>query len=921
MLSADLLTEHRERIERSPDLRALLATLARRVAPLRAACPAPPAHKALLSVDGGVCGEHGIPLAFDPFRADAHRCPECGRAHTGERHARAWAKHQHLWLAERGGDFAALAAFADDEDAARRAAGILDAYGERYLELPNEDNVLGPSRLFFSTYLDSVWLASFLTAAQLLRETGRLEDATAEAVSRVADEAANLIGEFDEGFSNRQTWHAAALAAVAVWFEDEELATRAIEGETGLLAHLARGFGPDGMWYEGENYHLFALRGLLTGLRWARLAGVDALEDDVLAARLLAALRAPALTALPDFTFPARKDSRFGVSLAQPMYLELWEVGLGLLRERGRDEDALADWLAALYAAPAPRAQTFESYLHEAHLPADGPTRSRADLGWWALLDMPASLDGDAAGWRPGSVLLESQGLPILRRGAGPDARYASLECGPFGGGHGHPDRLHLTLFAGGVHRLPDPGTGSYVARDLFWYRSTLAHNAPRLDGAAQPEADAQCEAFAVEGDWAWARGRWAAVERTLVSAPDYLLDRVEVAGETEHLVELPWHFLDATALDAMEVTAPGRWEPAALEGAAAEFVDEVERFVPETEDARAPLRLAGPGLDVAMRFDGELLRARAPGLPGRGERPRFYLARARGRAVRIETVLGFAGPVELQPAGPTTAVHVAGRTDHHQPASDGWIVETAGGTVRLGGVRPPAKAFTPLFRKDRPLEVEGEAAWVAAPPALDGTLDGFDCGAPLRLDHEDQYRRSELPYEGPETFSAVACVNWSAGVLYLAVEVAKPELVLRPHDAPPLLLDNEPDDIHGDGLQLYLAEPGEGGAVAGLVVTPDPASDAVRARPVAGTAGDRIAAAGAWRETGGGYVVTLALTLPDDWPLEHGMALPFDLIVNEMRPGRQRRAGQLVWSGGSGWVWLRGDRQPRERFGLLRLG
>ena len=48
--------------------------------------------------------------------------------------------------------------------------------------------------------------------------------------SGVANEAANLIGEFDEGLSNRQTWHNAALASIAVWFEDEELAARAIEG-------------------------------------------------------------------------------------------------------------------------------------------------------------------------------------------------------------------------------------------------------------------------------------------------------------------------------------------------------------------------------------------------------------------------------------------------------------------------------------------------------------------------------------------------------------------------------------------------------------------------------------------------------------------------------------------------------------------
>src|SRR3989441_1840824 len=35
-------------------------------------------------------------------------------------------------------------------------------------------------------------------------------------------------------FSNRQTWNDAALAAIASWFEDEDLASRAIESPTGL---------------------------------------------------------------------------------------------------------------------------------------------------------------------------------------------------------------------------------------------------------------------------------------------------------------------------------------------------------------------------------------------------------------------------------------------------------------------------------------------------------------------------------------------------------------------------------------------------------------------------------------------------------------------------------------------------------------
>jgi hypothetical protein len=75
----------------------------------------------------------------------------------------------------------------------------------------------------------------------------------------------------------------------------------------------------------------------------------------------------------------------------------------------------------------------------------------------------------------------------------------------------------------------------------------------------------------------------------------------------------------------------------------------------------------------------------------------------------------------------------------------------------------------------------------------------------------------------------------------------------------------------------------------------------------------------GAWRRTETGYAVTLRIA-PPEWNSRGGDVLGFDALVNEMRPGRLRRAGQLVWSGGGGWVYLRGDRQPAESFGLLEL-
>lgn len=922
MLSAEELAARRQLIEHSPEPAGLLAAIHRRNERVIGEAPPLPAAKALLSVDGGRCGDCGGGLRFDPWSPRVHRCGSCGREHGGERHDRAWARWQHLWLAGRAAETATIGVLAGDERAAARAAGILDAYAGTYLDFPNQDNVLGPARLFFSTYLESVWLTDYLAAAHLLREAGLLDDAVAAGVSRVADEAANLIGEFDEGFSNRQTWHNAALAAVAAWFEDEELAARVIQEETGLIAHLLHGFGGDGLWYEGENYHLFALRGLLTGLGWSRVAGFDAFAEPALRPRLVAALRAPALTALPDFTFPARRDARYGVSLAQPMYLELWEVGLGRLRavqDEAGDEGGIADWLAALYESPAPPAGTFDSYLHEADAPAP-PRRDRTSLSWWSLIDLSPTLDGDASAWRPESRLFAGQGLAVLRRGK----RYASLECGTSGGGHGHPDRLHLTLHDGGVHWLADPGAGSYVERDLFWYRSTLAHNAPRLDGRSQGPGEASCEAFEERGEWAWVRGRWDRAARTVVTAPEYLLDLLETDDQDEHLVELPWHLAGAFTM-----RTPGGWEPAADDPLAAnEFVESVERFRPAgppsllVADAAANAAGAsGSGAALSLHLTGvtELLRVVAPGLPGRAPAP-FLIARARGSYARLTALVTGSRSAALGTSqGDLIEVSTDGGVHRHRRTAEGWEIDHGGDLVRLAGRIPPARVPEPLINRTREVGVQGAAPWIEEPPALDGSLEGFDLSAPIHLDHDDQYRRSEEPYSGPDGFSAQAWVNWDDAGLYVAVEVVTGDVVIREADASPLLLDNERDEIHSDGIQVYLSSPEHDG-FAGLLVVPDAAGDTLRILPVEDTAGSSVSARGAWARTPEGYRITLALE-PPDWSLWYaGDELRFDLLVNEMRPGRERRAGQLVWSGGGGWVWLRGDRQDPRRLGTLSL-
>ena len=105
---------------------------------------------------------------------------------------------------------------------------------------------------------------------------------------------------------------------------------------------------------------------------------------------------------------------------------------------------------------------------------------------------------------------------------------------------------------------------------------------------------------------------------------------------------------------------------------------------------------------------------------------------------------------------------------------------------------------------------VTGVALQLSEPPALDGRSRDL-----IRLSHFSWITRISIgeaksPTPAPESFSASAVVNWDDQALYLGVEVIKPDVIARNPKAAPLLLDNEPDEIHADGLQVYLKLPME---------------------------------------------------------------------------------------------------------------
>ncbi|HWA16416.1 MAG TPA: hypothetical protein VG817_08280, partial [Gemmatimonadales bacterium] len=469
-----------------------------------------------------------------------------------------------------------------------------------------------------------------------------------------------------------------------------------------------------------------------------------------------------------------------------------------------------------------------------------------------------------------------------------------------------------------GTHWLADPGTGTYVSRDLFWYRSTLSHNAPRLDGRSQPFEDARCDAFDQGEQWGWMKGSVGKLTRTVVVGDGHLLDIVEYSADDARLVELPWH-----PHSKLGVLTAGKWEQATLD---AELVEGAQRFVPETRGeirVRAvPHASAGDhALEMIFVGDDDLLKATGPGRPGTTDRQSFLLRRQEGRYVRFITVLRWGGPTitALRTAGSEIVVELEVGRITHRAAPEGWEVEQDGRRHTLKGIRrnilrklelPPTGPLTGY------LPPVATAPHLHAPP-LDGSLEGFAHEPSIEFDHDDQYRRSELPYEGADAFSARGYLGWDDDGLYVGVEVVHPEPVFPPMDAPALKLDNEADLIHADGIQVYLQR--GSGAVDGWLIVPDPGSDGLRVQSVSDTNSDPARIEGKWMRTEAGYTISLAI-VQEDWPPAPNEETRFDLLVNRMEPDRQRRAGQLVWSGGGGWVYLRGDRQTPERFGRIEF-
>ncbi len=445
-----------------------------------------------------------------------HKCESCGTVYTGEPYDDVIFQRKHS--ANLNGMLAAAWAHAitGEETYARHAAAVLLGYAQRYEKYP-----------YHTSTRKNVEISGGHLAEQTLNESAHMARQIAPAYDLIhdspvltpADHAAirehlllPLLRNLDRhkgGKNNWQTWHNAAMIAGGVVLRDPEWIRKALtQPNNGFYSQMDVSVGPEGMWYENSwGYHFYTLSALVCIADAAARVGIDLWSH-------------PNLKKM--FTLPAR-----------------YTMADGSLPRFGDDPGCSARSYPSLMAYGCAAYQ-------DPNLAALLP-----DEPFWetVLLGIDVENGNDAA--VRGSEAFPGVGHAILRT-EGEAGLSAAFTFGPYGGFHGHFDKLSFVLFGHGRELGVDPGRAASQAYRLpvhtRWYKATLSHNTVLVDGQSQQPATGKLECFAAKTHYAAALARCDEAyptvthRRLLVLTPTYALVLDDLASDTEHRYDWIYH-------------------------------------------------------------------------------------------------------------------------------------------------------------------------------------------------------------------------------------------------------------------------------------------------------------------------------------------------------------------------------------------
>jgi len=430
-----------------------------------------------------------------------HQCPRCKKIYSGPPY------DDVIFARRHGANLSGMAraawawAITGQPRYARHAGEVLLGYAARYRKYPFHDNRCrtgarasrSGGRLHEQTLGEASALATSIAPAyDLVRSAGTLSADECEAIEEgLIRPMLRNIDKHKAGKSNWQTWHNAAMLAGGAVIGDAAWVRKALTAAgNGFADQMKLSVTEDGMWYENSwGYHFYTLRALVLTAEYARRLGIDVWSHPVMKKMFVL----PAAYTMSDGSLP-----RFGDDVRSSV------AGVGGLMEAAYH--ATKDPVIAALLPSAPR---WETVMYGRRI---GPRPK----------ELPRSSD-----------VFPAAGHAILRA-KGPAGLTAAMTFGPYGGFHGHLDKLSFVLFGHGRELGVDPGRAASQAYRLpihgRWYKATLGHNAVVVDAASQKPAAGKLEWFAANQTHAAVGARCDAAypgvkhRRLLVLTPGWLL-------------------------------------------------------------------------------------------------------------------------------------------------------------------------------------------------------------------------------------------------------------------------------------------------------------------------------------------------------------------------------------------------------------
>jgi Heparinase II/III-like protein/Alginate lyase len=389
--------------------------------------------------------------------ATHHQCPRCGKVYSGPPYDDVIFSRQHGRNLQQMLTAAWAYAISEDRRFAAYVARVLVGYAQRYEQYPYHSASLDPKsrsggHLFEQTLNEAADLATEIGPAyDLIHDSGVLSAADHRTIREgLLLPMLRNIDKNKTGKNNWQTWHDAGLVWGGALIGDPAWVQKAIDDpQNGFLYQMKVSVSQEGMWYENSwGYHFYTLGALVNLAETGRRLGLDLWSHE----RLHKMFTLPVSYTMADGMLP-----RFGD-----------DVGSSVRRVGRLFEPAYQAYRDPQILALLSDRASFESLLLDrTEPPAAKPLAAE-------------------------SMVFPDAGHAILRS-KGEAGLTAALTFGPYGGFHGHLDKLSFVLFGFAKELGVDPGRARSQAYRLaihsLWYKATVSHNTVLVDGQSQKPA------------------------------------------------------------------------------------------------------------------------------------------------------------------------------------------------------------------------------------------------------------------------------------------------------------------------------------------------------------------------------------------------------------------------------------------------